>query len=223
MFRKFITLILDILYPLACVVCNRPDAILCQMCSASMPVKPQKIIRPTEHLDYVMVSSNYAHLRVHTVIKNFKYQGITALAEPLADMLCKTYAHQHEGRPTLIPIPLHWRKERARGYNQSRLLAELVAQKTQLPIAYGLKRIRYTKSQSKLGRLERKTNVSTAFRYDGMRAPRQVLLIDDITTTYSTLESAAAELKKKGARTVGALVVARSHPSTSSGNNKISA
>ncbi len=210
MLTKIYTLLLDILYPLACVICNRPDAILCQMCRASIPVKPQKMIRPAEHLDYVMVCSNYANVRVHTVIKNFKYQGITALAEPLADMLCKTYASlAREGTPTLIPIPLHWRKERARGYNQSRLLAELVAQKTQLPIAYGLKRIRYTKSQSKLGRLERKTNVSTAFRYLEARVPRRVLLIDDITTTCSTLESAAAELKKKGARRVGALVVAR--------------
>jgi len=109
----------------------------------------------------------------------------------------------------VIPIPLHKRKKRIRGYNQSEVLARALCEDLKLPIDTALMRVRYTPQQSKRSRAERLRNVEKAFRYDGERAPRHVLLIDDVTTTFATLESAARELKRRGAETVDALVLAQ--------------
>jgi ComF family protein len=112
----------------------------------------------------------------------------------------------------LVPIPLHARRERARGYNQSMLLAAAIAAAIpDLTVVRALIRRRPTRSQTKLDRPARRANVTGAFalRNGGAVAGRHVILVDDVVTTGATLEAAASALRGAGPAAIGALVAAR--------------
>lgn len=111
----------------------------------------------------------------------------------------------------IIPIPLHWRRKRMRGFNQSNLLAiELGSLTTIETDETALKRVRHTDPQVGLTPREREENVQQAFSAmpDRVRGKR-VLLIDDVYTTGATLTSAASTLLQVGAISVSAYCLAR--------------
>ena len=107
-------------------------------------------------------------------------------------------------------MPLHGIKFKARGYNQSELLAKELSAKLNIPYSFTvLKRIKNTKSQTKLSRAGRKENMQNAFEGLGKVKGKTVLITDDVCTTGSTLENCAHALKERGAKKVYALVLAR--------------
>jgi ComF family protein len=111
-----------------------------------------------------------------------------------------------------MPVPLHPKRLRERGFNQSLLLAERVAAALNADLDFSsLKRIRYTQPQTELGSEERKKNVRKAFGVSEREAVkgRAVLLVDDVATTGSTLNECARTLKRAGCRHVFCLVLAR--------------
>jgi ComF family protein len=119
-----------------------------------------------------------------------------------------------KSQPLLLPIPLHKKRLRTRGYNQSELLASYVAQ------YFGLKmnneiliRTKETKPQFDLSRVQRFSNMSDAFSvnkiYKNQLQNQMVLLIDDIATTCSTLRSAAKVLRKAGSGEVYGVTFAK--------------
>jgi ComF family protein len=119
----------------------------------------------------------------------------------------------------LIPVPLHRRRQRERGYNQSALLAARFGASTQIPVRRDvLRRHRYTRSQTRLNAQERNQNVHGAFscidQHDVEQSivGKRVLLIDDVATTGATLRACAQVLRDQGARSVWALTVARAAP-----------
>lgn len=127
---------------------------------------------------------------------------------------------QAEQRPLLVPVPLFRSRERQRGFNQARLLAEGLARhlskgrgKKRLRVAaHVLARTRQTRPQVGLKPSERRENVRgafTAIKPECLQG-RQVVLVDDVMTTGATLSACARALKQGGARTVFALALARS-------------
>jgi ComF family protein len=107
-------------------------------------------------------------------------------------------------------VPLHRSRRRERGYDQSWLLARAVARASVTPVAGGLKRTRKTKQQALLAdRAARHANVAGAFEARHSFEGKTVLLVDDVTTTGSTLSAAAEALKSTGAASVIGLVFAR--------------
>lgn len=111
----------------------------------------------------------------------------------------------------VIPVPLHVRRQRERGYNQAELFARGIAKNMGKPmVADILIRTRETKAQAELSREERLVNIAGAFlcRVDGGIEGASVLLIDDVCTTTATLEQAALALREAGAREVSALTLA---------------
>ena len=114
----------------------------------------------------------------------------------------------------VIPVPLHWTRLAWRRYNQSAILARLVARAAGLPfLADMLVRRRRTPSQGELGRTARQQNVSGAFalarRHRARVAGKRILLVDDVLTTGATLEACARTLLRAGAQQVDALTLAR--------------
>src|SRR5262249_14450678 len=112
----------------------------------------------------------------------------------------------------LIPVPLHPRRERERGFNQSLLLARRLGRAWGLPVRVDiLARTVATPPQTDLGAEERRANVRRAFalRRPELVAGRHVILVDDIVTTGSTAGACAARLREGGAATVGVVSVAR--------------
>ncbi len=111
-----------------------------------------------------------------------------------------------------MPVPLHRKRLRERGYNQSSLLARKLGKLTNLPVVDDyLIRQRYASPQARTATVdERHTNVADAFACRDQRLrDRQVLLIDDVATSGATLNACAAALKAAGAESVWALVLAR--------------
>ena len=109
----------------------------------------------------------------------------------------------------IVPIPLHIRRKRKRGFNQSLLLAKEIGKLTGIPVdGKILKRIRYTDPQKILDHRLRKQNLHNAFQVSkDIRCVRTVILIDDIYTTGNTIDEAARKLKLAGVEKVYFLTV----------------
>ncbi|MBX4211624.1 MAG: hypothetical protein KW806_02415 [Candidatus Yanofskybacteria bacterium] len=114
-------------------------------------------------------------------------------------------------QPTVIPVPLHYRRLNWRGFNQAELLAKQIARYFKLPLETStLTRIRSTEPQAFItDRDDRIKNTQDIFACSGTITASSILLIDDICTTGATLNECARVLKVRGAQRVSALVVAR--------------
>ena len=149
------------------------------------------------------------------VIHRFKYDGKTFLARPLARMLIgpgKELTRLHR-IDTIVPVPLHYRRLRQRGFNQASLLARRLGSLLQLPVDYSnLKRTRWTEPQIGLSRKQRAANVKGAFSLKARQKVegKGILLVDDVFTTGETVNQCVEVLKNAGgAREVVILTVAR--------------
>jgi ComF family protein len=112
----------------------------------------------------------------------------------------------------IVPVPLHARRLRSRGFNQAVLLGEVLARQWHLPLArQALKRIRWTEPQISLSAEERRVNVKGAFAVPDIAAVmgKHVLLLDDVFTTGSTVEECSRVLKRSGAAAVTVITIAR--------------
>lgn len=112
----------------------------------------------------------------------------------------------------IVPVPLHPKKRRARGYNQSAFFAHGLSRTMQLPVAeHGIVRVRSTESQTRKDRYERYENMLKTFEVNDAAAitGRHVLLVDDVLTTGATLEACAHVLWENGASNVSAVTIAK--------------
>ena len=147
-------------------------------------------------------------------VHRFKYGGKTRLAGILAPRLPElARAWLPSGiRPLVIPVPLHLRRLRVRGFNQSLLLARHLAALPGFELDYlALRRSRHTPPQAALGRDRRRGNVQAAFEVASPVSvkDRDILLVDDVSTTGSTLDACSRALLRAGARRVFGLTLAR--------------
>jgi ComF family protein len=151
------------------------------------------------------------------IIHCFKYKGKAQLAHPLGILMCQAFERfwEDESVDLVLPVPLHQRRARQRGFNQAGLLAAEWRQHLQardVPIATGvLVRTGATSSQTGLGRRARKSNIRGAFT---VRQPERIegchlLLVDDVITTGATAGECARVLLANGARQVDVLALAR--------------
>jgi ComF family protein len=109
----------------------------------------------------------------------------------------------------IVPMPLHWRKQWQRGFNQSDLLARKVGKRWNVPVKRLVRRIRATVVQAGLTSAKRRANVSGAFRAKAAVNGKKVLLVDDVMTTGATASACASALKRAGAARVTLLTLAR--------------
>ncbi len=144
---------------------------------------------------------------LRALLHALKYDGRRSLALPLARLMRQHCEHVFESADLLVPVPLHRRRHRKRGFNQ----AEELARRLGLPVALVLRRTRATPSQTDLPAARRHANVRDAFalrrraRVGGLR----VVLVDDVCTTGATLEACARALRAAGAADVRAVTAAR--------------
>ncbi|HLG94359.1 MAG TPA: ComF family protein, partial [candidate division Zixibacteria bacterium] len=108
----------------------------------------------------------------------------------------------------LVPVPLHWTRKWSRGFNQSAILARAVSKTAGLPVWPALRRVKRTRDQTRLSREKRLANVRGAFRVTKEVEGKNLLLLDDVTTTGATLEECRRVLAEAGAAQVSSAVVA---------------
>lgn len=144
------------------------------------------------------------------VVRNFKYAGVTALAGPMAEeMLLALERIQPVGAEMIVPVPMHPKRIRQRGYNQSELLAKIIAEALEVPCENGLIRLRDTVQQARLEGDERRKNLKNAFRAEPCVSGWRVLLVDDVYTTGETARECAKALREGGAISVSFLAYAK--------------
>jgi len=148
------------------------------------------------------------------LIHLYKYGRIQTMARPLADLLAAALPRD-ERFDVVTAVPLHWRRQWQRGFNQSELLAREIARRCGIPLVKALRRARPTLAQAGLSNADRRHNVVAAFgcRRGALRGRqvqgKRILLIDDVMTTGSTAAACAVALKRAGAARVALLTVAR--------------
>ena len=140
----------------------------------------------------------------------FKYGRIRTMGRPLGDLLASAFPGD-EQFDAVVPVPLHWRRQWRRGFNQAELLARDIGGRRGIPLLKALRRARPTVTQAGLSNTGRRRNVAAAFRVRRARAVsgKRILLIDDVMTTGSTAAACAQVLKRAGAARVALLTVAR--------------
>jgi ComF family protein len=152
--------------------------------------------------------------RIMDAIHQMKYAGKTYLADSLGPLMASfaiKWLDTTEGL-FIMPVPLHPKRLRERGFNQALLLARAIIPVLGAEIDFlSLRRIIYTRSQTGLNSKEREKNVRRAFTMTGQRKlkGKTVLLVDDVATTGNTMNECARILKKAGIERVFCLALAR--------------
>lgn len=182
--------------------------------------------RNQSNLKGVLVAGNYHDPVLKTLIKNYKYRLIKDLSRPLATLLILFLKNNFIPNPILnldqnkkglaikdfllLPLPLSKQRQRWRGFNQTELLARLVAKKLNLKISLDLKRIKDAPAQAKLSYPDRRRNLADNFRWTGpLLSNQKILLLDDVCASGASLNEAAKELKKHQAAEIWGLVLAK--------------
>ncbi len=147
--------------------------------------------------------NDVAKVLVHAL----KYQDRTDLAPAMGRWMARAGSELLDGADVLIPVPLHWRRGWSRRYNQSGVLARVIARQSGIPVAPdALRRTRPTRQQVGLSRNDRARNV--AERTSQIQG-RRVILIDDVLTSGATVDACARVLLRAKAAQVDVLVFAR--------------
>lgn len=229
--------LLDLLFPPRCVHCQTTGAPLCGACAALIHAPPAprclRCDRPLlgapgprcpacvallhertpPALERIVVAAEYDG-PVASAIRALKFRRQRRLAGPLAALLAGAMRRADPRADLIIPMPLHVERLRRRGYNQAALLARPLARALGVPLrADALLRTRATRPQTRLHASERRANVAGAFALaPGVAAAlagKRIILLDDVTTTGATLESAAEALLVAHPAAIIGLAVAR--------------
>ncbi len=192
--------LLTLLAPNRCPGCDEVSDVAAVFC-ASCSVLAQRASEPSAIFEYGGPIAD--------AIQRFKYDGRSELAAALGALMA-AHAQRLAGHvDAVVPVPLHWRRRRSRGYDQAALLAKPVAKALDVPLLLrGLRRVRNTPSQVDLPHRERQRNIAGAFAPRRLRGLPRVLLIDDVRTTGATLRAASKALRAGGVLEVKTLVLA---------------
>ncbi len=221
--------ILDLLFPISCLVCGKEAAYICDDCLAKLPrlEKQQCLVcqKPSpfgkthpdcvtrNSVDGAIAALSYKDRRVFNVIKTFKYNFVSKLATPLSQALIEEIKNQnlsdHFHEFVIVPVPLHKRRHNWRGFNQALLLATQLAENMGLKVDNNLvTRKKFTQPQTTLKADERKRNIENAFAMIGSVANKKILLVDDVVTSGSTANELAKLLKQNHAAEIWILTAA---------------
>ncbi len=219
---------LNLLFPQWCVGCGKKGDFICHSCRRSLPRimpplcprcgKPQSsgilcssCVSWQAEIDGIRSPFRFDGV-MRQAIHQLKYRNLRTLAALLARLLNDYLITSPVPGEVLVPVPLHRKRLRERGYNQSSLLARELGKLTSLPVVDDcLIRQRHAPPQTRTSTVdERQSNVADAFACSDQRLrDKQVLLIDDVSTSGATLDACAAALKAAGATSVWGLVLAR--------------
>ncbi|MDP3837169.1 MAG: double zinc ribbon domain-containing protein [bacterium] len=234
MYKFFISFLRQLennIFPGRCSVCHHAGPAICPACRASInrlpiscPLCGQASARGlicsecadgnNLSFDGLIAYASYEDAKLKSALHALKFQGTVdiglLLGKMLGRRLLSIWPREESERPLLIPLPLHPRRKRERGYNQAQLIAAGVAAVTGWPLqGDALKRTRYQAPSSSLGYRHRQQQ-DKIFVYEGENINNQtVILIDDIITTGETASTAAQALKNGGAGTVVVATIAR--------------
>jgi len=218
-------LFLDFLYKKKCISCYRiQDSILCNSCIKLIQV----LDISCNKCGFVLNNNICYHCNnneiyfeklfsiglysglLKTLIYEYKYNKNKELSIIFSNLIYKKLGHINEKINFITSIPIHKEKLKLRGFNQAELFAKKISNKIGLKYLEILERVKNTKPQYSLSSLERKENLKNAFIVNKKNVKsNNIILVDDIYTTGTTIREACIELKKAGINKIYIVVIAR--------------
>lgn len=240
-FLKVTNFIFDIIFPIECIGCGKEGEWFCQKCLDEIDlIKKQTcsicervskkgrtcfLCRHKTKIDGVIAACSYKNKLIREAIEIFKYKFVKDVSIPLSALIIKILKTNgelknwyqeillHKEIFVIVPVPLHPRRLRWRGFNQAELLAKELSKNLGIKIENKiLIRSRYNTPQVEIkNRRQRIENIRDAFGANNSLEikDKKILLIDDVCTTAATLSECAKVLKKAGASEIWGIVVAR--------------
>jgi len=201
--------LVDLIFPQFCIGCQKFNTLLCEECFTKINFCSFAIVPEIEncHLENIAVMAEYEGI-TKKLITTLKYQSIKEVGQILAKIIYETTCFPQTN--IIAAVPLHSKRKRQRGFNQAAEIAEelsLLTSSTYLPL---LKRIKHSKPQAKItNKDQRLKHLNNTFEIN-LRLPplESILIIDDVTTTGTTLNECAEILKKAGHNKIYGLVIA---------------
>jgi len=220
------SVILDLFFPKRCVSCGKIGAYLCSTCYLKVemvthPVCPyclRQAVGGRVHprckkpygLDGLVIACRYKG-PVKLLIRKLKYKWVSNIRDVLIELLVANISRFDLPKDAyLVPVPLHPRRKKWRGFNQSELLTLELCRRFDTKGVDVLERVRDTKNQVGLAAKERRVNTRDAFevKVKGKVKSERYILVDDVYTTGATMKECAKVLKRAGAKEVWGMVVA---------------
>jgi len=243
----FKNLFLDFFFPKTCLGCGKEGEWVCEECIKNIKIinqpfcpqcrRPTLIgefcdvcrrggVTPLLQLNGIIICAHYEEGILKELIHQFKYNFIYDIGELLGELMTEKlkmiYRECRSAFPIIdivIPVPLHKKRQRARGFNQAEILAKKIAQEFSWQLnTQSLKRIKFSLPQTELTREQRLKNLKEAFQWYNINTEanenlplqnKNILLVDDVTTTGTTLKECAQILKQKGAGKIWGIVLGK--------------
>lgn len=223
--------LLDTFFPVSCLGCTKEGSFICQDCQSKLTyLEHQRCIlcgkpsidglthpgcKAPHAADGLISVFDYHDKKIAKLVIHGKYYFLKdvykILGQLLAEKIKTNFPHLLLDNFALVPVPLYSTRRRWRGFNQAEILCQTIYQKLGLPITHALQRIKPTKTQKDLKKEARIKNVAGSFKLIGGAEihGKNLILVDDVVTTGSTLSEAVKVLKRNGAGQVWCLTVAR--------------
>ncbi len=222
--------ILDIFYPRCCPVCQKilkdQRRMICPECEKKLrPIghpRCYKCGKSIEEGEYCKDCQKHTHIFdqgrgifvydgiMRRSVTRYKYYGCREYGDFYAKAMYRyAWKNLNQWKPDLIvPVPIYKSKERLRGFNQAAYLANRLGCYTGIPVDTDLvQKVVKTKSQKKLNAMQRRKNLEKAFLVTKNIRGKDILVIDDVYTTGSTIDAMAGCLRKRGAKNIYFLTV----------------
>lgn len=183
--KRVIHSILDIVFPVYCLGCKKSGEWLCDDCLNSID------------------NYSYQNKLLKKAINIYKYKFVKDLAKPLSKLILRKINFDYD---YIVPVPLHAKRLRWRGFNQAELLAQQINHKKTKNF---LIKTQKTKPQAELTEKQRKQNIKNSFKCLANLTNKRILLIDDVETTGSTLRECKKALLQAGVKKVYCLTLAK--------------
>jgi ComF family protein len=218
---------LNLFFPPWCIGCGRENGYICDVCRRQLPFisppvcpicgRPLTVdntcpgcIGPQAEIDGIRAPFLFGGV-IRQAVHQFKYNNLKTIAPLLAHFLHDFLLENPMPGDVLVPVPVHKKRERERGYNQSSLIARELSRKVGLPLVEDclIRKINTPPQVRTTSAAERHKNITDAFAcIDRRLEGKHILLIDDVSTSGATLNTCAGVLKAAGAASVWGLTIA---------------
>ncbi|MFB6181636.1 MAG: ComF family protein [Candidatus Magasanikbacteria bacterium] len=211
--KSILNVLVDAFFPKFCLFCSKEGRHICKNCIQELD-KDGVLICPdckqesgegelcddcSSSIDKQTSFLNYKEDKIKKIIRKFKYEYVTGVLDPIKPEIRDFLQKRKDIFPEeskVVPIPLHKKKRADRGFNQAKLIGEIVSNELDLQQINALKRVENTKKQADLKKEERLENVKGVFDVEkDIKGP--VILVDDVFTTGATLQECASVLKSE--------------------------
>ena len=206
--------IMHLLFPEKCIFCELElvpsENQLCTSCASNLPETHYDLSDEPTEMDRIFwgrttVNGTYAHLffkkqkSSQSVLFSLKYKNATTIGHYFGKRIGERIRHRSTFSTidAIIPVPLHPKKEFIRGYNQSKFIADGIAETFGKPVnSHLVQRVKHNETQTKKNRFQRWDNVQGLFYvHPAIKNHNHVLIVDDVITTGSTIEAIIASMR----------------------------